>query len=70
MIRVRNIICVSQKKKKMDLEVFIKDEDLELRTPLRSQFSPSDLESSEHEDSENEKVNQEESGRQTNVSVY
>ena len=47
----------------MDLEVFIKDEDLEIRTPLRSQFSPSELESSEHDNSEDEKVNQEESGR-------
>ena len=58
----------------MDLEVFIKDEDLEIRTPLH-QLSNSDLESSMHDQDEeqnreppNSKKN--ESGRQTNVSVY
>ena len=57
----------------MDLEVLIKDEDLEMRTPLRSQFSPSELESSENENEENndsEERNLHTSGRQTNVSVY
>lgn len=31
----------------MDMEVFIQDEDLEMRTPLRSTFSPSELDSSD-----------------------
>ena len=43
----------------MDLEVFIKDEDLEIRTPLRSQFSPSELESSEHDDEDEREQNRE-----------
>ena len=57
----------------MDLEVFIKDEDLEMRTPLRSTFSPSELDSSDggnqDDDAEIEVIN-DQSGRVTNVSVY